>query len=153
MKVGFKVPWEFRTFAGVALAAFLLLPGVTGGHAAADGMPLKVEPPGVDVGDIAPGSHRDLEFVLTNNGDRDIRLKYIFAQCDCRLAVADQGVVPAQGKFILRAVLEVEDPHAGCFDEMITVLTDHCLQRELRIPVTGCIMTNGRTGREEVEGG
>lgn len=110
--------------------------------------PLEVVPESAHLGEV-PGKHNlVLEFQVKNRTDREIRLKYIFAECDCTLLVPDSAVVPAQGQYTLQAELLTEERNSGFVEEMITILTDEPGQTELEIPVSAYVMDNKDFGEE-----
>lgn len=122
-----------------ALVAAQILSGTSTCLASDDRAPLSVTPSWIDVGDMANGSQRELEFVVSNSSDTDVRLIFIYAECDCSLQVPEGGIVPAHGEYILQAVLTIEGLDKGPFDELITILIDHPRQRELNIPITAFV--------------
>lgn len=122
-----------------ALALFILPPSSQFCLADAEEKPLSVDPVRADVGDIANGSRKQLEFVISNSSDVAIRLTYIFAECDCSFKMPDRAIVPAAGSFLLTAELIVEGIEEGEFEEVITILTDHPRQQELWIPIEAYI--------------
>lgn len=102
-------------------------------------MPLTVSPAEYVGEDWMSGSSHDLVFVLNNTTSEAVQLRYIFAECDCSLILPDQGLVPAEGEFALVAQLNLKDFDEGLLDEVITILTDHPIQREITIPVSGLV--------------
>ena len=117
----------------------IFIQGAGDGMADDDALPLDIVPPSADIGTIHNGSHTELEFIISNTGPEDIRLVYIYAQCDCSLSIPDSGFVPAGGQFVLRGQLKVGEEEIGLLDEQITILTGHPSQRELIIPVTAWV--------------
>jgi Protein of unknown function (DUF1573) len=123
--------------AAVAVAAvFACLAGVGESSGGPHEEPLTVTPVSVDLGDLPREAEETLEFVLSNCGNEDIRLTYIYAECDCSFDMPHDGLVPALGAFTLRADFQFQDAKNGRFDELITILTDHPRQQEINIPVT-----------------
>ena len=112
--------------------------------AAGDARPLVVAPAKVVIEGMVPGSTRSLEFVVTSTSKKPVKLVYIYAQCDCSLTLSDSGFVPANGQYILHAQLAAGNTDNEQIDELITILTDHPLQKELTIPVSAWVGENTR---------
>ncbi len=96
---------------------------------------LVVTPDRVDLHLVPWGENNILEFGIENQTDKEIRLTYIFAECDCSFVMPHDGVVPAHGKFILQAEIPIAEMEGERLVEMITILTDHSVQREIFIPI------------------
>jgi hypothetical protein len=105
-------------------------------------VPLQVHPPELDLGEQAAGQWITLEFEISNRDANPVRLRYIHTECDCTLTVPDSGWVPADGRWLLVAQLNLEDRKPGPLEELITILTDNSDQPELSIPVRALITQN-----------
>ncbi len=128
----------------VALGLSFLFSSPVASLAAVESEPLAICPSWGDAGEMMAGSTKDLQFVISNTGEKEVRLIYIFAECDCTLNIPDSATVPAGGKFILRAELSAKDTGPGRLEEQITILTDHPVQNELKIPVSAWITETGK---------
>jgi len=108
----------------------------------------------LDLGRISGNDSLKLEVKIQNRANREIRLKYIFAQCDCTILVPDSAIVPARGQHILQVELLTRDQETGWVEELITILTDVETQPELTIPVTAYVTNRlddeGRENEEEL---
>lgn len=118
---------------------FVNYPGKATGLAVEDEGPLIISPHVVDAGEMPAGSVKKLEFVVSNTSENIVRLRYIFAECDCSITLPDSGVVPALGSFVLHAELAAGDFVDQQLIETITILTDNVIQKELKIPVSAWV--------------
>ncbi len=145
---------RIATRAIMAIALVVLIPpGSSDSIAADEPGPLTIVPVRFDAGTIHAGSKTDLEFVISNTSEEAIRLIYIHAECDCSLTLPDCGTVPAAGKFVLRAKLTTGKTESGQLAEQITILTDHPVQNELKIPVSAWITEARQSDDLDISGG
>ena len=124
-----------------------------GGPADRTGELLVVSPGRADLGDIQRGAGGTVEFTITSMDDQDIKLVYIYAQCDCSFVMPHSGVVPAWGEYILEAEYKFDEGEDGWWEEMITIITNHSHQQEINIPVTAFIHSDGGAGNQGILGG
>ena len=135
----FRAPAFRRTLPAVLLTVL----AVSAGAAFAGALPLAVTPAQADLGDVPAGSVGVLEFKVENSGDKAARVTYIFAECDCSFDLPAGGSIPAGGTFDFEAHYHLDEAEPGRWEEMITLLTDHPEQGEIRIPITAHVLPNG----------
>lgn len=126
---------DMPTMAGIITLMLLAAVCVSSGTTP----PLTARPVRLDLGPMPLGDNQIIEIAVINHTDSDVRLRYIYSQCDCTLLVPGSAVAPADSLYILEAELLLADHGPGTIDELITILTDHADLPELTVPVTATI--------------
>jgi hypothetical protein len=77
-----------------------------------------------DAGIHQPGDCIHFEIEVCNVTDQDVRLIYIFSECDCNFEMPFRGVVPAVSTWRIPVSFHVDEGRAGTIEERIFLLTD-----------------------------
>jgi hypothetical protein len=93
--------------------------------------PLEIQPRMKDFGLVSAGETPEAVFVIRNASSQEIRIAYIYTECDCTFEMPLSGKVPAKGIFRLPVKLKLSQSAEKNVDEKIILLIDHPLQKKL----------------------
>ena len=95
--------------------------------------PLIIQPQTIDLGYVNENEIPQGVFAVQNISSQDIKILYIYSECDCEIELPLRGNVPAKGVFYIPVKLKVLESTKKNIDEKIVILVDHPIQRELSV--------------------